>query len=122
MLLQAITIADQHYESARRSVDFIQRHIFPGSCIPSITALSNAMTRSSDLVQVGLQDLGQHYVRTLAAWRANLRANWESARGLGLPEDFLRRWEFYLCYCEGGYAERQLSDVQMLLERPLARA
>lgn len=121
MLLQAITIADQHYESALRSVDFIQRHIFPGSCIPSVTALCNSMTKASDLRLVALEDIGQHYVRTLAQWRRNLRSRWTEARALGFGEELLRSWEFYFCYCEGGFAERQLSDVQMILERPLAR-
>jgi len=121
MCLQAITIADQHYESALRSVDFIQRHIFPGSCIPSITALCSAMTRASDLRLVHLEDIGAHYVRTLAEWRRNLRERWSEARALGFGEEHLRLWEFYFCYCEGGFAERHIGDVQMLLERPLAR-
>ncbi len=121
MSLQAITIADQHYESALRSVDFIQRHIFPGSCIPSVTALCSAMTRASDLRLVHLEDIGPHYVRTLEAWRGNLRERWDEARALGFGEELLRLWEFYFCYCEGGFAERHISNVQMLLERPLAR-
>jgi len=121
MCLQAITIADQHYESARRSVDFIQRHIFPGSCIPSVTALCASLTKASDLRLVHLEDIGPHYVRTLAQWRGNLRARWAEARALGFDEELLRLWEFYFCYCEGGFTERHISDVQMLLERPLAR-
>ncbi len=122
MCLQAITIADQHYDRARRSVDFIRRHVFPGSCIPSVTALCQAMTRASDLRVVGLEDIGAHYARTLAEWRCNLRARWSEARALGFDEDFLRLWEFYLVYCEGGFAERALGDVQLVLERPLAPA
>lgn len=121
MALQAITIADQHYESARRSVDFIQRYIFPGSCIPSVTALCSAMTRESDLRLVDLEDIGPHYVKTLALWRANLRERWPRARAMGYPEEFLRMWEFYFAYCEGGFAERHISDVHMRLERPAAR-
>jgi cyclopropane-fatty-acyl-phospholipid synthase len=121
MALQAITIADQHFERASRSVDFIQRHVFPGSCIPSVTALCSAMTRSSDLRVTDLEDIGPHYVRTLAAWRENLRAEWSRARAMGYSEEFLRLWEFYLAYCEGGFAERRISDVQMLLERPAVR-
>ena len=117
MCVQAITIADQFYEEAKRSVDFIQRHIFPGSCIPSVTALSTAMTRASDLRLVGLEDIGLHYARTLAEWRENLLARWNDARGLGFGEDLLRLWEFYFCYCEGGFAERHISDVHLLFER-----
>jgi cyclopropane-fatty-acyl-phospholipid synthase len=122
MALQAITIADQHYERARRSVDFIQRHIFPGCCIPSVTALSSAMTRASDLKLVQLEDIGPHYARTLASWRDNLRAHRDEAHALGFDDTFLRLWDFYLCNCEGGFAERRLGDVQMVLERPGARA
>jgi len=118
MLLQSITIADQRYESARRSVDFIQRHIFPGSCIPSITAMAQSITRASDLRLVDLEDIGPHYATTLAHWRRNFLRNIDAVRGLGYPERFIRMWEFYLCYCEGGFAERALGDVHMLLARP----
>jgi cyclopropane-fatty-acyl-phospholipid synthase len=121
MALQAITIADDLYDEARRSVDFIQTHIFPGSCIPSVTALLAAASRTSDLRLERLEEIGPHYVPTLAAWRANLRARWSEARALGFPEEFLRLWEFYFAYCEGGYAEGQLGDVQMLFARPGAR-
>ena len=118
MALQAITIADQHYESARRSVDFIQRHIFPGSCIPSVTALCSAMTKAGDLRLVDLEDIGPHYVKTLATWRANLSERWSEARAMGYSDEFLRMWEFYFAYSEGGFAERHISDVHMLLQRP----
>ena len=118
MALQAITIADQHYERARRSVDFIQRHIFPGSCIPSVTALCSAMTQAADLRLVDLEDIGPHYVKTLATWRANLSERWSQARAMGYSEEFLRMWEFYFAYSEGGFAERHISDVHMLLQRP----
>jgi cyclopropane-fatty-acyl-phospholipid synthase len=121
MAIQAITIADQHYERARRSVDFIQRHIFPGSCIPSVTALSTAMTAGSDLRMVDLEDIGPHYVKTLATWRANLEERWDQARSMGYSDEFLRLWEFYFAYCEGGFAERHIGDVHMVLQRPGAR-
>jgi len=118
MALQAITIVDQAFEQARRSVDFIQRHIFPGSCIPSVTALSSAATEASDLRLADLEDIGPHYARTLELWRENLLRRWDDALALGHSEEFLRLWEFYFCYCEGGFAERRISDVQMRLEKP----
>jgi cyclopropane-fatty-acyl-phospholipid synthase len=118
MLLQAITIADQRYEAARKSVDFIQRHIFPGSTIPSVTAMSNSITRASDLRLVHLEDIGPHYATTLRMWRENFFRKLESIRALGYPENFLRMWEFYLCYCEGGFEERAIGDVHMLLAKP----
>jgi cyclopropane-fatty-acyl-phospholipid synthase len=117
MLLQAITIADQQYEAARDSVDFIKRHIFPGCCIPSIAALSQSIARASQLRIVGLEDIGPHYATTLAHWRANLLARGDRVRALGYPEHFLRMWEFYFSYCEGGFAEGQLGDAQLLLTR-----
>lgn len=117
-LLQAITIADQRYDAARKSVDFIQRYIFPGSCIPSVTALLDSVTRASDLRLFNLEDIGPHYARTLAEWRKNFFANIEQVRALGYSEEFIRMWEFYLCYCEGGFEERALGDVHMLLVKP----
>jgi cyclopropane-fatty-acyl-phospholipid synthase len=121
MLLQAITIQDQLYEQALRSVDYIQRYIFPGSFMPSVTALSNSIRRASDLKIFHLQDIGPHYARTLAEWRGNFLAHLPQLRALGYPDSFVRLWEFYLCYCEGGFAERQLGDVQMLLTKPRCR-
>jgi len=121
MLLQAITIRDQVFERHKKSVDFIKRYIFPGSCIPSIAAMAAAVARATDLKIVHLEDITPHYVRTLRAWRENVLARREAVRGLGFPESFLRMWEFYLAYCEGGFAERYLGDVQMLLAKPLNR-
>jgi cyclopropane-fatty-acyl-phospholipid synthase len=121
MCIQAITIADQLYESARRSVDFIQRYIFPGSCIPSVTALCSSMTRASELRLVGLDDIGPDYVKTLMKWRENLTRRADEARALGFDDQFLRLWDFYFCYCAGGFAERRIGTVHMLLERPASR-
>ena len=118
MLLQAITITDQRYASALKSVDFIQRYIFPGSCIPSVTAMLDSLTRSSNLRLFNLEDIGPHYATTLAAWRENFFNNLEKIKQLGYPETFIKMWEFYLCYCEGGFEERALGDVHMLLVKP----
>lgn len=116
-LLQAITIADQNYERHRREVDFIKRHVFPGSSLPSVTALLDNATRASDLRLLDLEDYGPHYARTLAEWRKNLEphAGWAVAR---YGERFWRTWQFYLAYCEAGFAEGYISVVQMLFERP----
>ncbi len=117
-LIQAITIADQRYDSAIRSEAFIQRYIFPGSNIPSNTAMLASMTRSSDLRLVDLQDIGLHYATTLRHWRENFFANIEAVRKLGYSEVFIRMWDFYLSYCEGGFAECALGDVHLLLAKP----
>ncbi len=121
MLLQAITIADQRYRQALRSVDFIQRHIFPGSFLPSVTALAGAATAASDLRIFHLEDIGPHYARTLADWRQRFLSRVAQVRRLGYPDPFVRMWEFYLCYCEGGFTERAIGDVQMLLVKPGCR-
>ena len=121
MLLQAITIADQQYESAKKSVDFIQRHIFPGSCIPSIAAMSQAVAKATDMRIFHLEDIGPHYATTLRAWRDNLFRNRAKIRGLGYSDEMVRMWEFYLCYCEGGFAERAIGNVHMLLTKPQNR-
>ena len=117
-LIQAITIADQRFESAKNSVDFIQRYIFPGSNIPSITAMLTSITKVSDLKIYDLEDIGPHYATTLRIWRENFFANIDAVRSLGYSEEFINMWEFYLCYCEGGFAERALGDVHLLLVKP----
>jgi cyclopropane-fatty-acyl-phospholipid synthase len=120
MALQVITIADARYEQHVRGVDFIKRYVFPGSNIPSITALLQAATRASDLTLRQLEDIGPHYATTLAAWRGNLAANADAVARL-TEERFRRIWHFYLCYCEAGFAEGYLGDAQMLFAKPRAR-
>jgi cyclopropane-fatty-acyl-phospholipid synthase len=117
MLLQTITIADHRYARARDEVDFIKRYVFPGACIPAVSALAEAMARASDFRILALEDIGPHYATTLASWRRNFLANLEPVRALGYPETFIRLWEFYLCYCEAGFAEGQLGDAQILMAR-----
>ena len=117
-LIQAITIVDQRFNSAKKSVDFIQRYIFPGSNIPSISAMLNSINVASDLKLINLQDIGPHYAPTLAAWRSNFFAKLAEIRAMGYSEEFVKMWEFYLCYCEGGFAERALGDVHLLLAKP----
>jgi cyclopropane-fatty-acyl-phospholipid synthase len=121
MLLQAITIRDQIYEEAIESVDFIQRYIFPGSFIPSVTAIADSVRRVTDLKVFHMEDIGPHYATTLRRWRERFFGQIENVRRLGYSEQFIRMWDFYLCYCEGGFLERQLGDVQMLLTKPRCR-
>ena len=93
----------------------IQRFVFPGSFIPSIT---DGATRATDMKLFHLRDIGPHYATTLRKWREAFFASIDKVRALGYPEQFIRLWDYYLCYCEGGFAERQLGDVQMLLVKP----
>ena len=118
MLLQAITLQDQSYKAALRQVDFIQRYVFPGSFIPSVSAITTSLAASTDMKVFHLEDFGPHYARTLAAWRNNVFADPQAIRTLGYSDEFLRLWEFYLCYCEGGFLERHIGDVHMLLTKP----
>ncbi len=121
MALQAIVIDDRHYDAALKSVDFIQRHVFPGSTIPSVGAITSCAARVTDMHLVHHEDLTPHYARTLQLWRASFFANMDRVRALGFDERFTRLWEYYLCYCEGGFAERQIGSVQMLYAKPMNR-
>jgi cyclopropane-fatty-acyl-phospholipid synthase len=121
MLLQAITLQDQYYAEALSSVDYIQRYVFPGSFIPSVEAIASSVRRATDFKIFHLEDIGPHYAPTLAAWRRNFFEHISEVRRLGYSEGFIRLWEYYLCYCEGGFAERQLGDVQILLTKPDCR-
>jgi cyclopropane-fatty-acyl-phospholipid synthase len=121
MLIQAITIADQRYEEAKRSVDFIQKYIFPGGFIPSVTAMTDSVTRSTDLRLFHLEDIGPHYATTLRLWRERFFHNIDAVRALGYPDSFIRMWEYYLCYTEGGFEERAIGNAHLLFTKPLSR-
>jgi cyclopropane-fatty-acyl-phospholipid synthase len=115
MVLQGIVIADRSYERAKHHDDFIRRLIFPGSCIPSLTALADSLARATELRIFDLEDIGQHYAPTLRSWHENLERSWEALSASGLDEEFHRLWRLYLCYCEGAFLERHISDVQMVI-------
>jgi cyclopropane-fatty-acyl-phospholipid synthase len=117
-LIQAITIKDQRYSKAIKSVDFIQKYIFPGSCIPSITTIQNSLTNSTDLVINDVRDIGHHYARTLADWRKKFLKNKREIRKLGFDDKFLRMWLFYFAYCEGGFEEKVISDIHLHITKP----
>lgn len=121
MLLQSITIDDREYERARDEVDFIKRYIFPGSFIPSVTVLIDAYRRNGDLKAIHMEDIGPHYARTLRHWRSRLFSRLHEARSMGYSQEFLRMWGYYFCLCEGGFEERYLGNIQLLLAKPLNR-
>jgi cyclopropane-fatty-acyl-phospholipid synthase len=121
MLIQAITIADQQYEAYRKSVDFIQRYIFPGGHLPSAAVMTDTVARHTDLRLLGLEDIGLHYATTLNRWRENFTARLDEVRRMGYPESFIRMWEYYLCYCEGAFLERAISDLQVVFAKPDCR-
>ncbi len=118
MLLQAITITDQRYEQARKSVDFIQRYIFPGGCLPSMGVISQHVATSTDMGILDVQDMSPDYAKTLNCWRQAFEKNIESVKALGFDERFIRMWMYYLCYCEGGFMERVINSVQVVMAKP----
>lgn len=117
-LIQAITMPDHHFERYLHAPDFINRYIFPGSCCPSLHAMSEAVARVTDLRLTHLEDISPHYARTLREWRKAFHANLEQVRGMGFDERFIRMWEYYLCYCEGGFTERFTGVTQLLFTKP----
>lgn len=121
MLLQAITIADQYYESALKDVDFIKKFIFPGGFLPSVSTLCNSIATVTDMKLFHLQDIGPHYAKTLNAWRQRFFDNVNEIAKLGYPDEFVRLWDYYFCYCEGGFIERDIGTVQMLLTKQQCR-
>ncbi|HEX5852378.1 MAG TPA: cyclopropane-fatty-acyl-phospholipid synthase family protein [Solirubrobacteraceae bacterium] len=118
MLLQAIVIEDDAYEVEKGSKSFINTYIFPGGCLPSLDVIARTLARVTDLRQVHLDDITAHYATTLAHWRERFLARAERVGELGYDERFRRLWELYLSYCEGGFRERRIQDVQLLLAKP----
>jgi cyclopropane-fatty-acyl-phospholipid synthase len=118
VIIQGITIPDQRYEAYRRGCDWIQKHVFPGALLPSLTAMCDALTRHTNLVVEDVENIGIHYSRTLREWRDALVAKKDQVRAQGFDDAFLRTWEYYFSYCEAGFATRTLGDLQLVLTRP----
>ena len=118
MLLQAITITDQKFKQYSQTVDFIQRHIFPGGCLLSNNRMLELISGKTDMVVRNLEDYGADYAKTIKEWRKRFHASFSSIQHHGYDERFKRLWEFYLCYCEGGFIEKSISVVQLISTRP----
>lgn len=121
MALQAINMNDRHYRRYLRSVDFIQRYVFPGSCCPSLGALVGSVGRATGMRVTHVEQIGPHYAETLRRWRSNFRAHALEVRALGYSDAFMRLWHYYLCYCEAGFEERYIGAVQAVLAGPNCR-
>ncbi len=121
MLLQSIIIADRNYEQARNSVDFIQKYIFPGGALPSCGAILASVSRVADLQMTNLHDIGLDYAKTLQIWRERFMQRAPDVGRLGYPDEFIRMWDWYLAYCEGGFLERAISAVQVVFDKPACR-
>jgi cyclopropane-fatty-acyl-phospholipid synthase len=118
MLLQAIVIEDSAYEVEKAGKSFINTHIFPGGCLPSLEVIGRSVARVTDFRQVHLEDITAHYATTLQRWRERFLNATDRLAELGYDERFRRMWELYLSYCEGGFRERRIQDVQLLLAKP----
>ena len=118
MVLQTITMPDQHYKAYSKTTDWIRLFIFPGGLLPSLTALTQVLTLHTTLVIKQVESIGPHYALTLAQWRERFLGNREKILELGFPETFIRRWEYYFSYCEAGFAQHYIDDLQIVLTRP----
>lgn len=116
--LQVITCPDSRFESLKNGVDWIQKHIFPGSLLPSVGAINRAVNSTSDLTLVDLKDIGLHYAHTLRVWYDNFNAHLDEVKQLGFDDYFIRKWNYYLCYCEAAFAMRNINVMQLVYTRP----
>jgi len=121
MLLQAITIDDRAYEVEKAAKSFMNTYIFPGGCLPSLEVISRELARRTDMQVADLEDLTPHYVETLRRWRVNFTAHAAALAELGYDERFRRIWTLYRAYCEAGFAERRICDIQLLMTKPHAQ-
>ncbi|MCO8122052.1 cyclopropane-fatty-acyl-phospholipid synthase family protein [Stieleria sp. TO1_6] len=117
-VLQAIVMPERRYESYRRSVDFIQKYIFPGGFLPSVAAIQQSVGRASTLRLDSIEDLSTHYAKTLGHWRQRFLSQLDEVRSLGFDDRFIRMWEYYLCYCEAAFREQTVRVVQIVWDKP----
>lgn len=118
LALQMITCPDRQFPILRDGVDFIQKHIFPGSLLVANARITEALTRTGDLNLFDWEDIGPHYARTLRLWAERFEVVREDVRALGFDEWFLRKWRYYLRYCEAAFGTRHISVVQAVYSRP----
>jgi cyclopropane-fatty-acyl-phospholipid synthase len=118
LAIQVITSPDSRYESLRKGVDWIQKHIFPGSLLPSVGAINNSINRTGDLTMVDLKDIGLDYAKTLKLWFDAFNVNLSKVKSLGFDETFIRKWNYYLCYCEAAFEMRNINVMHLVYTRP----
>ena len=117
-VIQAITMTEQRYEQARDSVDFIKRYIFPGGCLPSLTVISDSLSRVTDMQMSQLRDITRDYADTLSEWHDGFLGKLDTVRQMGFDDRFIRMWRYYLSYCEGGFRERIIGTYQITMTKP----
>jgi cyclopropane-fatty-acyl-phospholipid synthase len=121
MVLQAIVMPEARHAAYLRSVDFIQRYIFPGGCLPSVSSMLGAVGRATDMRLVHVEDLAPHYAETLRRWNRRFHERLDDVQRLGYDERFIRLWRYYLSYCEALFEERHIGVVQMQFDKPECR-
>jgi len=118
LALQVITSPDSRYDSMRKGIDWIQKHIFPGTLLPSIAAINGSINRTGELTMMNLKEMGLHYAKTLEIWKQKFNENLGEVKKLGFDEKFIRKWNYYLSYCEAAFATRNINVMQMVYTRP----
>jgi cyclopropane-fatty-acyl-phospholipid synthase len=118
LAIQVIICPDSRYDSLRNGVDWIQKHIFPGSLLPSVGAINQAVNRTSELTLIDLKEMGLHYAKTLQLWLEKFNEGLAQVRNLGFDDLFIRKWTYYLCYCEAAFRMRNINVIQMVYSRP----
>ena len=119
--IQGITYNDQNFEQYKNSVDFIKKYIFPGSCLISVAQISDVIKEYTDLAIVDMEDITKHYAETLNRWKANFIKAIPEVKKMGFSEAFIKMWEFYFVFCEAGFLERNIGDVQLVFSKSGAR-
>jgi cyclopropane-fatty-acyl-phospholipid synthase len=117
LFLQTITINDKEYGRARNEIDFIKKYIFPGGCLPSQNIINHIIATQTQLQLIHLQEIGDHYVKTLMDWHARLNANIDAIKKLNFTTEFIRMWEFYFCYCAAGFATSYINNIHVLWQK-----
>jgi cyclopropane-fatty-acyl-phospholipid synthase len=121
LVIQTITIPDQRYEAYSKTTDWMRLFIFPGGLLPSLTALTEVLSDNTSFVIKQVESIGLHYALTLARWKERFLDNREKIIEMGFPESFIRRWEYYFSYCQAGFAQHYIDDLQIVLTRPRNR-
>jgi cyclopropane-fatty-acyl-phospholipid synthase len=118
LAIQVITCPDSRFEQLRKGVDWIQKHIFPGSLLPSVAAINQSINHTSNLTMVDLKDIGLHYAKTLVLWNEQFNKNLEEVKRLGFNDAFIRKWNYYFCYCQAAFEMRNIHVMQLVYARP----
>jgi cyclopropane-fatty-acyl-phospholipid synthase len=118
LAIQVITSPDSRYDSLRKGVDWIQKHIFPGSLLPSVAAINSSINRTGDMTMIDLKDLGIDYAKTLKLWYDQFNLSLGKVKTLGFDDTFIRKWNYYLCYCEAAFAMRNINVIHLVYSRP----